>query len=119
MVPAILGGAGGGVGRVSTISVCCQQDSPSSGTTSVIQRSAVNLKSNATEHEAVLEGEAERCHSSRHSVQSLNNFTISWKSVVFKNEAHGFYSIKMRRVTKRNSCHATTIQIFLDEIQSG
>lgn len=37
--------------------------SPSSETVSAIQRSAVSLKHNATKHEAVLGGEAERCHS--------------------------------------------------------
>lgn len=45
----------GEVWRVSTVSAFCQ--SLSSGTVSALQRSAVNLKSNATEYEAVLGGE--------------------------------------------------------------
>lgn len=46
-----------------TLFLCFVRKSPSSETVSAVQRSAVNLKSNATKHEAVLGGEAERCHS--------------------------------------------------------
>lgn len=81
----------GGVWRVSTISVFCQKESLSSGAVSAIQRSAVNLKSNACEHKAALRGEAERCQSYAGSIQSLNNFIMSQKLIAFKNAAHGCY----------------------------
>lgn len=88
-----VGRGGGGVGKVSTISVFCQKKKKEPFVWDSVCHSEKCCQSCATGQEVVLEGETERCHSEAGSIQSLNKFTIFLKLVAFKNKAHVFYSM--------------------------
>lgn len=85
VMPAMWGGSGEECGKLELLLCFVKKRTFRLGQCLPL-RNAINLKPHAREHEAVLE----ETQLSR-SIQSLNHFIISQKSVSFKNAAPGCY----------------------------